>query len=96
MPCAAPPTCYASVTSPGLLFAGLDQCPQALLHHLRRGGVQGVQRHLQLVDAGADSLSLDSVMMGIDKNLPFPHLFKAHRARQTNVSTHPRRVLARP
>ena len=26
-----------------------------------------------------DSLSLDSVMMGIDKGKPFPHLFKAHR-----------------
>ena len=70
---------WTSVTAAGSLFAGLDQCPQALLHHLRHGGVQGVQRHLQLVDAGQDSLSLDSVMMGIDKSKPFPHLFKAHR-----------------
>ena len=78
-PVLRPDRIWRSVTSPGSLFAGLDQCPQALLHHLRHGGVQGVQRHLQLVDAGADSLSLDSVMMGIDKNKPFPHLFKAHR-----------------
>ena len=70
---------WASATTAGSLFAGLDQCPQALLHHLRHGGVQGVQCHLQLVDAGMDSLSLDSVMMGIDKGKPFPHLFKAHR-----------------
>ena len=70
---------WASATTAGSLFAGLDQCPQALLHHLRHGGVQGVQHHLRLVDAGMDSLSLDSVMMGIDKGKPFPHLFKAHR-----------------
>ena len=70
---------WTSVTRAGSLFAGLDQCPQALLHHLSHGGVQGVQHHLQLVDSGCDSLSLDSVMMGIDKNNPNPHLFKSHR-----------------
>ena len=68
-----------SVTAAGSLFTGLDQCPQALLHHLRHRGLQGVQRYLQLVDAGQDLLSLDSVMMGIDKSKPFPHLSKAHR-----------------
>ena len=63
----------------GSLFAGLDQCPQALMHHLRHWGVQGVQRHLQLVDAGQDLPSLNSVMMGIDRSKPFRHLFKADR-----------------
>ena len=70
---------WNSVTAAGSPFAGLDQCPQALLHHLWHGGVQGVQRHLQLVDAGQDWLSLDSVMMGINKSKPFPHLLKAQR-----------------
>ena len=68
-----------SVTTAGSLFAGLDQCPQALLHRLRHGGVQGVQHQLELVDAGMDSLPPDSVTMGIDKGKPFPDLFKAHR-----------------
>ena len=63
---------WTSVTAAGSLFAGWDQCPQAVLHHLRHGGVQGVQRHLQLVDAGQDSLPLDYVMVGIDKSKPFP------------------------
>ena len=34
---------WASVTTAGSLFTSLDQCPQALLHHLRHGGVQGVR-----------------------------------------------------
>ena len=37
---------WTSVTTAGSLFVGLDQCPQALLHHLSHGGVQGVQHHL--------------------------------------------------
>ena len=51
---------WTSVTTAGSLFAGLDQCPQALLHHLSHCEVQGVQHHLQLVDSGCDPLSLES------------------------------------
>ena len=46
-----------TVTAAGSLFAGLDQCPKALLEYLRRGGVQEVQHHLQFVNSGYDSLS---------------------------------------
>ena len=70
---------WNSVTAAPSVFVGLDQCPQALLHYLRHGGVRRVQHHLQLVDSGRDPLSLDSVMMGIDKNKPNPHLFKSQR-----------------
>ena len=70
---------WTSVTMAGSLLAGLDQCPQDLLHHLSHGGVQGVQHHLQFVDSGCDSLSLDSVMMGIDKNKPNPHPLESNR-----------------
>ena len=70
---------WRSATSRGTLFAALDQCPQALLHHCSHGGMHGVQHQPHLLDAGADSLSLDSAMMGIDKGKAFPHLFKSHR-----------------
>ena len=48
------------------------------MHDLRHRGVQGVKGHLQLVDVSVDSLSLNAVMMRMDKNKPFSHLFKAH------------------
>ena len=35
---------WQSATTPGSLFAALDQCPQALLYHCSHGAVQGVQR----------------------------------------------------
>ena len=70
---------WRSATSRGTLFAALEQCPEALLHRCSHGGVHGVQHELHLLDAGADSLSLDSAMMGIDKGQAFPHLFKSHR-----------------
>ena len=47
-------------------------------YHYTHGGVRGVQHQLHLLNTSADPLSLDSAMIGIDKNKPFPHLFKSH------------------
>ena len=85
---------WASVRVVGSLFAGLDQCPQALLHHLRHGGVQGVQHHLQLVDSGSDSLSLDSVMMGQEQAEPRTLLVPPPG--HPHLTPHPHGVAVRP